>query len=572
VFESHARPIARAGGIALALVLLAAMPAPASTLQQKLTAGDSLYASEFGESVAIDGDTLVVGRPERGFTVQGAGSVYVFVRTGNSWSQTARLTASDGAPGDTLGTSVAIDGDTIVAGASGDGSVYTFARTGAAARTQTAKLTASDGALGRSVGISGVTIVAGAPGAGANPGAAYTFARTGAAARSQTAKLTASDADPMYFAFGASVGIDGDLIAVGAPGDSIGANDYQGSVYTFASTGAAARSQTGKLTSSDGAASDRLGSAVALEGDTVVAGAPDDNGTAAPFNAPQGSAYTFARTGAAQRTETAKLTVTAPRTENLGSSVAIAGDTIVAGAPFTGTDHTGTAHTFTRTGAAARVATETLSDPTFGVRVFGHSVAIDAGQILAGSTRNDSTTNPNDGSVSVFVEGAVAPVATPPPPPLPSPPAAVPPPAPAPAVLRRSSVSAFDFAPNVIRVGPRATVVSALAARGGRFTYTLSLPARISIVISRKLAGRRSNGRCVSPKRGQKSNCTRYSRRGALNRTGKAGKNALSFSGRIGKGALAPGTYRARITATNAVGSSAARTTSFRIVRTPRRR
>ncbi|MEY2440662.1 MAG: hypothetical protein QOJ46_88 [bacterium] len=578
--QSPARRIARGGGLAVALALFAAAPASAATLQQTLRAGDTLYASEFGTSVAIDGDTAVVGRPEYGFTVQGPGSVYVFLRTGNTWTQTARLTASDGVPGDGLGSSVAIEGDTIVAGAQDDdfagqseGSAYTFSRTGPAARTQTAKLTAADGApgdrLGTAVEISGATIVAGAPGDAAgsalNQGSVYTFARAGAAARTQTAKLTASDGDGTYLALGTSVAIDGDLIVAGAPGDAIGANGFQGSVYVFAASGAAARSQTGKLTSSDGAAHDSFGWDVALEGDTIVAGAPNDNVTAAPFNPEMGSAYTFARTGAAQRTETAKLTVAEPRTENLGYSVAIAGDTIVAGAPFTGADHTGTAHLFTRTGAA-RVATESFADPTFGVKVFGHSVAIGGGQIFAGSTENTSTTNPNDGAVSVYVAGSVPPVGTPPPAPgrAPAPPPAAP-------VLLRPSVTAFAIAPKSILIGPRATVVSA-ATRGGRFSYTLSLAARVKIVIDRKLAGHRSKGRCLSPKRGQKRNCTRYARRGTLSRAGKAGKNTLTFSGRIGKKALAPGTYRARITATNAAGNSAARTATFKVIRAPRAR
>jgi len=102
-------------------------------------------------------------------------AVYVFTRSGDSWVQTAKLTASDGADSERLGRSVAIDGDTIVAGAPVNiyedqaslGSVYTFARTGAPARTETAKLTAEDVAaedrLGWSVAVDGDTIVAGAP-------------------------------------------------------------------------------------------------------------------------------------------------------------------------------------------------------------------------------------------------------------------------------------------------------------------------------------------------------------------------------------------------------------------------
>ncbi len=238
---------------------------------------------------------------------------------------------------------MAIDGDTIVAGAihdnlganSDQGAVYTFARTGAATRTQTAKLTASDGAgnafLGFSVAIDGDTIVAGAPiddvGGNSGQGSVYTFARTGAAARTETAKLTASDgaADDHL---GNSVAIDGDTIVAGAWSDAVGDNTWQGSVYTFARTGAAARAQTAKLTASDGAPYDALGSSVAIDGDTIVAGGyADDLGG----NASQGSVYTFARTGAAARTQTAKLTASDGAPDDyLGNSVAIHGGTILA--------------------------------------------------------------------------------------------------------------------------------------------------------------------------------------------------------------------------------------------------
>jgi hypothetical protein len=122
---------------------------------------------------------------------------------------------------DDLGSSVAVDGDAIVAGASGygAGAVYTFARTGAAARTETAKLTASDGeasgSLGYSVAVDGDAIVAGAP-LGLSGSSVYTFARTGAAERTEIAKLTA-----VGDTLGWSVAIDGDTIVAGAPQDRI---------------------------------------------------------------------------------------------------------------------------------------------------------------------------------------------------------------------------------------------------------------------------------------------------------------------------------------------------------------
>ena len=124
-------------GVALALLLVTASRAAA--LEQKLTAADGAASDALGTSVSIDRDTVVLGAPGDDGR---RGSVYVFQRWGDVWTNTAKLTASDGAPGDGLGSSVAISGDTIIAGAPGDalganrgqGSIYTFARTGAAAR------------------------------------------------------------------------------------------------------------------------------------------------------------------------------------------------------------------------------------------------------------------------------------------------------------------------------------------------------------------------------------------------------------------------------------------------------
>ena len=93
-----------------------ALAGPAAALEQTITAADGAQDDVFGDAVAIDGDTLVAGAAVNG----GRGAVYVYQRVGDTWSQTAKLTATDAAPNDFLGASVAIDGDTIVAGAFGD--------------------------------------------------------------------------------------------------------------------------------------------------------------------------------------------------------------------------------------------------------------------------------------------------------------------------------------------------------------------------------------------------------------------------------------------------------------------
>jgi hypothetical protein len=107
--------------------------------------------------------------------------------------------------------------------------------------------------------------------------------------------------------------------------------------------------------------------------------------------------------------------------------------------------------------------------------------------------------------------------------------------------------------------------------RGTHFRFTLSEPARVSIAIERALPGRRARGRCRKAGRGRR--CTRWSRVGMLGAKAKAGARSLAFSGRFRRRALAPGTYRARIVAVDALGArSAERRLRFRVVRpSPRR-
>ena len=160
----------------------------------KLTASDGAASDYFGDSVAIDGDTLVVGARYDDDNGSASGSVYVFIHSGIIWTQQAKLTASDGAADDRFGSSVAIDGDTIVVGAllnddngTDSGTAYVFTRSGTT-WTQQAKLTASDGALddefGQSVAIAGDTIVVGADrddDNGNRQWIAYVFTRSGTA-------------------------------------------------------------------------------------------------------------------------------------------------------------------------------------------------------------------------------------------------------------------------------------------------------------------------------------------------------------------------------------------------------
>ncbi len=320
------------------------------TQAAKLTASDAAIGDGLGGSVSISGDVIVAGAAGDGLS----GSAYVFVQPPGGWSdmtETAKLTPSDGSASDDFGISVGISGDTIVVGARGDddkgtssGSAYVFVKPGGgwATGSENAKLTASDGEdydyLGNAVAIDGSTIVAGAHGDDdrANAaGAAYVFVRPGGGwtTGTETAKLTASDGAVQDF-FGMAVAVEGDTVAAGASGDDVGSNDDQGSAYVFKrGAGWTSRTETAKLTASDGALNDEFGNAVAVSGDVVVAGAhKDDWGTSTIFD--EGSAYVFEKPGSgwADMTETVSLRASDGESKDeFGKSVALDGGTLVFG-------------------------------------------------------------------------------------------------------------------------------------------------------------------------------------------------------------------------------------------------
>jgi len=272
-------------------------------LQQKLTASDGAAGDLFGGSVAISGDTAVVGAfyDDIGSNSE-QGSAYVFVRSGTTWAQQQKLTASDGAASDSFGMSVAISGDTVVVGAyyntispnTMQGSAYVFVRSGGT-WAQQAKLVASDGAagdfFGRAVAVSEDTAIVGAIGSDIGvveeQGSAYVFVRSGVT-WTQQAKLVASDGVDIDW-FGFSVDISGDTAVVGALYCDIDTNLDQGSAYVFIRSGTT-WTQQAKLMASDGAADDLFGRSIAISGDTILVGADRDDIGA---NVDQGSAYVF---------------------------------------------------------------------------------------------------------------------------------------------------------------------------------------------------------------------------------------------------------------------------------------
>jgi hypothetical protein len=272
------------------------------TLEQKITAFDGAVSNLFGHAVALSDYTLVVGA--YGANIGSAiaqGAVYVYTRIGSVWTLQQKISAGDGEADDFFGFAVSLSADTLAVGVRSDdvganpnqGSVYIFQRFGTLWLIEQ-RLYAGDGAtsdmFGSSVAIDGDTVVVGAPlddvGVNVNQGSIYFFTRSGSTQPvwTQLHKHGADDGAANEY-FGSAVALSGDIMVTGAPEDDNGVNTNQGSAYVFTRSGGFWAQQQ-KLTADDGAQADRFGYAVALSGDTVVAGAYSDN-------IAQGSAYVF---------------------------------------------------------------------------------------------------------------------------------------------------------------------------------------------------------------------------------------------------------------------------------------
>ncbi|MEI6784777.1 MAG: FG-GAP repeat protein, partial [Verrucomicrobiota bacterium] len=321
------------------------------TQQAYLKASNTDAGDWFGYSVAVSGDTVVVGARQEYSNATGvngnqsdnsqynAGAVYVFVRNGTAWSQQAYLKASntDGGldqwGGDYFGSSVAVSGDTVVVGADGEsssaigvngdqsdnsapssGAAYVFVRSGTT-WTQQAYLKASNTwgyeHFGYSVSVSGDTVVVGASNEfhATGYGAAYVFVRNGTN-WTQQAYLNASNTDDQD-EFGSSVAISGNTVVVGVYGEdssASGVNGNQsnnsalnsGAAYVFVRNGTN-WTQQAYLKASNTGTNDRFGWSVSVSGDTVVVGAPGESSSAIGVNGNQsdnsagysGAAYIF---------------------------------------------------------------------------------------------------------------------------------------------------------------------------------------------------------------------------------------------------------------------------------------
>ena len=376
------------------LNLVVAAPFPALN-ETKLTASDPGVEHQFGRAVAVQGDIAVVGAPNVSVGSDGSGAAYVFARSASGWQLQQKLTASDASPQSFFGVSVAIDGDTIVAGAVGDsnagefaGAAYVFERSGNT-WAQQQKLTGSENstfdAFGLSVGIKGNTIVCGAHGNSefntVTRGSVYVFART-TNGWVQNQKLEASDASD-FSSFGAAVAISDDTIVVGAIGDSEFAF-FSGAVYVFTFDGSTWVEQE-KVHAQDASRNASFGYRLGISEDTIVVAS---RGYVDSETDTRSAVYVFRRTPSGWHQQKRIVMNDAGIQGRYDLTAAVSGDTIVIGSQndFAVAPYAGSAYIYRRNGGSSWTFYQKFlaSDAAYGDS-FGSAVAISNKTVLVGA-------------------------------------------------------------------------------------------------------------------------------------------------------------------------------------------
>ncbi len=410
--------------------------------------GPGLSGDEVSTSIALAGDTVILGGP--GDSSEPSGLAYVFVRQGDDWIQTQKLVGSGGGEGDRFGGTAAIDGDTAVIGAiyadtqgSNSGAVYVFVRQGGEWSEQQ-KLVAADGEasdfFGQAVAVAGDTLVVGASGdddGGDRAGASYVFTRSGGTWTEQQ-KLTASDAAADSI-FGVRVAMTADTLLIGAS-RADGAFKDSGAVYVFGLE-AGVWTERQKLEPSDPEDFGVFGSDVALDGDVAVVGGrvtgaeayvfereagswietqqlpgPPGNLTyftdaaavegdvivvTASQESPGGAAYVFERIGPIW-VQTQRLALDDSTTQ-LGRAAAIDGDTLFLGDLYDSEEGpgAGAGHVFERVAGEWQHARKLVPDVINPWVDFGRAVALAPDLAVVGAPDDDELAN-DAGAAYVF--------------------------------------------------------------------------------------------------------------------------------------------------------------------------
>jgi hypothetical protein len=411
-------PLGNDGGAAWVFTRSGSTWSSGSKMTAPVLSGSNNNLDWFGTSVAISGDRIVVGAPgfDQDSPAKGnSGAAYVFKKSGSTWQFSSILLPSENAYFYRFGLSVAIAGDTALVGAPGDptatgadgaldiGRAWVFAEDEVGAWSEQAKLVDPAGVdgdlLGWSVALDGDTALVGARGVDAQAGAAYVFSRSGTSWSSGT-KLTASDRSSGDH-FGEVVALDGGTALVGAPEDDNAAGSNAGSAYVFTGSSSSWAERT-KLGPTGGSADDAAGQAVALAAGDAVVGVPgedlpDAQNTGAAL-VMHGSATTWNQQGALTGSGLSAA-------DQIGASVARSGDTVVVGVP--GDDSSvgkdaGAAFVFVRSGSVWVQQAKLLPADLVGSRLFGTSVAISGDVVIVGSPDNAPAPTGTPGAAYVF--------------------------------------------------------------------------------------------------------------------------------------------------------------------------
>ena len=374
--------------------------------------------TDFGRAVAISGETLVVGARLDDTAASDAGAVFVYLRIAGVWTFQQKLTASNAAANDNFGDAVAIDGDTIVVAAAGAdaggtdrGSVYAFVRSGTT-WSQQAILPAMTGAANNdkagengALSISGDTVAVGAPSKNSNAGAVALYSRQ-ISTWTNTNVLTSPDAGTDTAGkFGSSVSVKGDVLAAGAINSSKTIATGGGAYVYRRISGTWGASSSGVLVVPTGLATgDSFGSSLALSGNTLLVGSQGRSTNT-------GAGYSFRFQDGSWSQEALILAPDAAAGDFFGYSVTMDGNTAAIGAQaddFSGLTDAGSAWVFSRennkcsgttwtqTGGTIRASDGSASD------YFGTSVGISGDYAVVGAYADDTAAFINHGSAYVF--------------------------------------------------------------------------------------------------------------------------------------------------------------------------
>jgi hypothetical protein len=373
-------------------------------LPQKVVASDGAANAWFGSQTVVSGNTAFISAPNA--TVSGResqGTVYVFTKSGITWSQTQILEPSDAAAGMHFGAGIAVNGNTAVItapiadqnGVVWQGCAYVFVRLGTT-WVYSQKLTSDVGVqydtFGNSVAMnanyllisSGGSTTVGPGGSTTIPRAVHIFTPSIAGAFgpdwAEVQEITSPVVDGNYGSFGGSMAVGSDSLLIGARSATVAGSIGRGSVYVYKYNGSA-WTMADNLTASDGAARDNFGVSISIDGTTAMIGAP---GAATNGNTSQGAVYAFNETSGVWLQQQKLLVANGAALSLFGASVSLSGNWMLSGA-YGVNNREGAAYLFRKNGTSwiqdqALVPTD-LSPGD----VLGYNTGLDGGTALVGA-------------------------------------------------------------------------------------------------------------------------------------------------------------------------------------------